>query len=133
MMMSCLSPFAVIFGISMRFIRPIFRNSLSATGLSAVFVSASMIDYELETGRNLLKEEMMQLSEIYSDYMNLNSNIKRMDSLMVASRCRRMSRLEIIYFSTANAVRLIHRLGRNECVILVPSYYAEKIYKISTR
>ena len=92
-----------------------------------------LYDYELETGRNLLKEEMMQFSEIYSDYMNLNSNIKRMDSLMAVSRCRRMSRLEIIYFSTANAVRLIHRLGRNECVILVPSYYAEKIYKISTR
>ncbi len=36
-----------------------------------------LYNYELETGRNLLKEEMMQLSEIYSDYMNLNSNISR--------------------------------------------------------
>lgn len=72
--------------------------------------------YELETGQNLLQEEMMHLSEIYSDYMDLNSNIKRMDSLMIASRCRRMSRLEIIYSTTANAVRLIHRLGNEELI-----------------
>lgn len=59
---------------------------------------------------------MMHLSEIYSDYMDLNSNVKRMDSLMIASRCRRMSRLEIIYSTTANAVRLIHRLGSEELI-----------------
>lgn len=72
--------------------------------------------YELETGQNLLQEEMMHLSEIYSDYMNLNSNVKRMDSLMIASRCRRRSRLEIIYSTTANAGRLIHRLGNEELI-----------------
>lgn len=93
-----------------------------------------LYNYELETGRNLLKEEMMQLSEIYSDYMNLNSNIKRMDSLMVASRCRRMSRLEIIYSTTANAVRLIHRLGNEELIpkellhYLDPDDYNNVIY-----
>lgn len=93
-----------------------------------------LYNYELETGRNLLKEEMMELSEIYSDYMNLNSNIKRMDSLMVASRCKRMSRLEIIYSTTVNAVRLIHRLGNEELIpkgllhYLDPDDYNNVIY-----
>ena len=34
-------------------------------------------------------------------------------SLMIASRCKRMSRLEIIYTVTANAVKLLHRLGQD--------------------
>ena len=75
--------------------------------------------YAIVKGKEkLVKElkEMVKTSEIYSDYMNLNSNIKRMDSLMVASRCKRMSRLEIIYSTTANAVRLIHRLGNEELI-----------------
>ena len=93
-----------------------------------------LYNYELETGQNLLKEEMMHLSEVYSDYMNLNSNVKRMDSLMIASRCKRMSRLEIIYSTTANAVRLIHRLGNEELIskellhYLDPDDYNNVIY-----
>ena len=75
-----------------------------------------LYNYEMETGRNLLEEEMMHLADVYDKYMNLNSNIKRMDSLMIASRCKRMSRLEIIYQSTSNAIRLIHRLGNEELI-----------------
>ncbi|MGN0247243.1 MAG: transposase [Lachnospiraceae bacterium] len=75
-----------------------------------------LYNYELETGKNLLEEEMMYLSKVFSDYMNLNSNVKRMDSLMISSRCKRMSRLEIIYSTTANAVKLIHRLGNDELI-----------------
>lgn len=72
--------------------------------------------YELETGKNLLDEEMSQLAEIYSNYMNLHSNVKRMDSLMIASRCKRMSRLEIIYSTTAQAIQLLRRLGNEELI-----------------
>ena len=75
---------------------------------------ARLYDYERESGENLLNDEMMHLSEVFGKYMNLNSNIKRMDSLMIASRCKRMSRLEIIYSTVANAVQLIHRLGGDE-------------------
>lgn len=75
---------------------------------------ARVYQYELETGKNLLEEEMMHLASVYQEYMDLHSDIKRMDSLMIASRCKRMSRLEIIYQTTSNAVRLIHRLGCDE-------------------
>ncbi len=53
-------------------------------------------------------------TDVYAKYMNLNSNIKRMDSLMIASNCKRMSRLEIIYTTVSNAVRLFHELGLDE-------------------
>jgi len=70
----------------------------------------------LETGHNLLEEEMMHLAGVYSKYMNLSSNVKRMDSLMIASNSKRMSRLEIIYTTTANAIRLVHRLSGEELI-----------------
>lgn len=48
--------------------------------------------------------------------LNLNSNLKRMDSLMIASNCKRMSRLELVYTVVANAVKLLDRLGENELI-----------------
>lgn len=71
-------------------------------------------NYSLEhNGLDLFQEEMKCLADVYAKYMNLTSNVKRMDSLMIASRCKRMSRLEIIYTVTANAVKLLHRLGQD--------------------
>lgn len=84
-----------------------------------------LYNYEKETGRSLLEEEMVHLAGVFAQYMGLNSNVKRMDSLMVASRCRHMSRLEIIYQVTANAVRLIHRLGNDELVTADLRHYLD--------
>lgn len=70
-----------------------------------------LYNYELKTKQDLLKEEMKSLNETYSSFMNLHTNIKRMDSLMVASNCKRMSRLEIIYTTVANAIRLLQKKG----------------------
>ena len=67
--------------------------------------------YEKEHGRDLLKEEMESLAKITAEHMGLKSDVKRMDSLMVASRCKRMSRLEVLYAVNERAVRLLNRLG----------------------
>jgi hypothetical protein len=72
--------------------------------------------YELETGTNLLEQEINHLTEVFAKYMKLASNIKRMDSLMIASRCKRMTRLEIVYSTTASALNLLHRLGTDESI-----------------
>ena len=85
-----------------------------------------LYNYRLKTGRDLLEEEMKRLNDCYSKYMNLHSSIKRMDSLMVASRCKSMSRLEIIYATTANAVRLINRLGRIDLLTKDLLHYLDK-------
>ncbi|MFV0341853.1 MAG: transposase [Anaerocolumna sp.] len=75
-----------------------------------------LYNYEVTTGIDLLKEEMKSLADAYGKYLNLNSNLKRMDSLMIASNCKRMSRLEIVYTVVANAVKLLERLGENELI-----------------
>lgn len=77
-----------------------------------------LYNYEVEYGIDILKADMMDLSDVYGKYLKLNSNLKRMDSLMIASNAKRMSRLEIVYTVVAKAVRLLDRLGMHE---LIPS------------
>jgi hypothetical protein len=67
--------------------------------------------HELETGEDLLKEEIERLGEEYAKLMKIHSNIRRMDSLMVSSSCKNMSRLELIYTCTSNLVKAIVKLG----------------------
>lgn len=66
-----------------------------------------LYNYERATQIDLLKEEMQSLNDTYARFMKLNSSIKRMDSLMVASNCKHMSRLEIIYTTVHNAIRYL--------------------------
>ena len=85
-------------------------------------------------GRDLLAEEMSALTKVYAKHMNLHSNIKRMDSLMVAAHSKRMSRLEIIYQVNSNAVSLLHKLGADDLIArellhyLMPDDINEVIY-----
>ena len=84
-----------------------------------------LYEYECTTGTDLLKLEMEHLADVYADKMNLRKNIKRMDSLMVASRCKAMSRLEIIYTCVANMVELLHRLGMDDCIASEFEHYLD--------
>ena len=67
--------------------------------------------YELETGRDLLHEEMEAMADAFVQYLNINPSVKRMDSVMVSSSSKKMSRLEIIYTCVANMIKAIHRTG----------------------
>ena len=84
-----------------------------------------LYEYERSTGIDLLKAEMESLAEIYADTMNLRRNVRRMDSLMVASRCKTMSRLEIIYACVSNVIRLLHRLGMDEYIPSEMEHYLD--------
>lgn len=114
-MMNFLDPSVVMCVINTRTTVLIWRNSLSVTGFLADFGPASM-SMNCKREKNLLEEEMLHLSDVYQNYMDLNSNVKRMDSLMIFSRRKRTSRLEIIYTTTANVVRLLHRLDNEDLI-----------------
>ena len=73
-----------------------------------------LYNHELKTGEKLLEDEMKALSTVYQKFLSLHSNIKRMDSMMIASSAKRMSRLEIIYTVNANCVKLMHQLGADD-------------------
>lgn len=76
-----------------------YRYSLYTTHLKEQLISDRVFsrfrerlrNYELETGWGLQEEKMMHLAEVYADYMKLDSDIRRMDSLMIATNCKRMS------------------------------------------
>ena len=73
-----------------------------------------LYNYQLATGEDLLADEMKHLSKVYQDFLDLHSNIKRMDSMMIATSAKRMSRLEIIYTVNSNAVKYLVCLGMED-------------------
>jgi len=60
--------------------------------------------YYLETGIDLIKEEVQALAAYQANLLHISPAIKRMDSLMVDSSCKKMSRLELLYTVTGNMV-----------------------------
>lgn len=76
-----------------------------------------LYNYEQETGIDLLKEEMKKLSDIFCNYLNINRKLKRMDSLMVSTHAKSMSRLELIYTTVSKCASL---LKSKNCEDLIP-------------
>jgi hypothetical protein len=82
--------------------------------------------HELNTGEDLLKEEMVDLAEAFRKYLNIEPTLKRMDSLMVASGSKKMSRLEILYTCVANLVKQLHKNGETTLVQPLQTYLKEE-------
>jgi len=65
--------------------------------------------YELETGKDLIQEEMEALSKNLSEYFDVTPTKKRMDSMMIASNTRDLSRLELLYTCVERVIRKIEK------------------------
>jgi len=70
--------------------------------------------YEQETGVDLMKEEMGSLADAFVEMLQISGQKKRMDSLMVASSCKKMSRLELVYRCVSRMVKAIQATGETE-------------------
>lgn len=67
------------------------------------------LNYEASTGIDLLKNCITGLAAQISDIMGIHTGLKRMDSMMVASNIKKLSRLELLYTCVANVVKLLHK------------------------
>ncbi len=67
--------------------------------------------HEIETGRDLIKEEMVYLSVAFTKMLKLNPTLKRMDSMMVASSSKNMTRMEVFYTGVRNLVKAVNATG----------------------
>ncbi len=85
-----------------------------------------LYNYEMETGEDLLKEEMKSLADVFAKYLKITGSTKRMDSLMIAAHCKSMSRLEIIYTCVLNCVKLLKRTGNEAMIPKEMMHYLEK-------
>ena len=66
------------------------------------------LTYETMTGIDLLKSCIISLSKDIAEIMGIRPELKRMDSMMVASNIKKLSRLELLYTCVANLVKLLH-------------------------
>lgn len=54
---------------------------------------------------------MEAMADAFVKYLDINPSVKRMDSLMVSSSCKKMSRLEILYTCVSNMVKAVYKTG----------------------
>jgi hypothetical protein len=67
--------------------------------------------YEAISGIDLVKECIINLSTQIADIMGISTGLKRMDSMMVASNIKKLSRLELLYTCVSNLVKYLHKNG----------------------
>lgn len=67
--------------------------------------------HEMETGEDLLKNCVVNLSQEFVKMMKIDDKIKRMDSLMISSNCKKLTRLELIYACVEGMVKAINQTG----------------------
>jgi hypothetical protein len=66
---------------------------------------------ETHDGLDLIQEEMRDLADQYAKFMKLSRGVERMDSMMVSSSCRRMSRLSHIYMTVRGMAEAVKKAG----------------------
>jgi len=94
---------------------PRFQYALRLTSLEEIPYSdrtpsrfrERLYRHELETGEELLKEEIERLSGEFAKLLNIHGNLKRMDSVMVSSSSKNMGRLELMYTCVSNLVKAL--------------------------
>ncbi|HHX59693.1 MAG TPA: transposase [Epulopiscium sp.] len=67
------------------------------------------LTYEAVTGIDLVKNCINSLSSQIADIMGINTGLKRMDSMMVASNIKKLSRLELLYTCVANLTKYLQK------------------------
>lgn len=77
-----------------------------------------LVEHEISTGENLLQIEVESLSNLLADYVQLDRSMARMDSMMVSSSCKSLTRLELVFTVIANMIRTMGNLN-----IIIPEEF----------
>lgn len=81
------------------------------------------LTYETEHGTDLIQECVNELSGEMAKLMKISGQIQRMDSLMVASNIKRMSRMELLYTCLSNFVTYLHKTEGDKKLAGLEHYY----------
>ena len=79
-------------------------------------------EYYLKTGRDLIQEEIESHAKVFSEKLNIDGKMIRLDSMMISSACRKLSRLEIVFSCLQ---RLIKEISDTDASMMPDKY---KIY-----
>ena len=105
--------------------QPVSKNSLTN-------FRAAVYSYNQEHGVDLIQEEIESHAQQFSKLLKIEGKTIRMDSLMVSSSCRKLSRLEIIYSTVARLIKVIDKntaLPENFKPYLEEGHYNDTIYR----
>lgn len=80
-------------------------------------------DYEQLHGVDLYKDCVLDLGKLTAKLMGIDGRIRRMDSLMVESNIRKLSRLELIYRCISKLVTYLHQNGCDGLLSDLEHYY----------
>jgi len=70
-----------------------------------------LYEYTEEHGRDLLAEEIAELTDALIKLSGMDTRLARQDSMLVSANCKRMGRLELIYVVNANMVKALKDKG----------------------
>jgi len=116
-----------------------YQYALQTTSMDKQPVSINTItnfrrrlyDYYEETGIDLLQEEIEAQAKLIEQYMDIDGVKFRMDSLVVSSSCKKLSRLELIYSVNERLVKKLFAI-ENELIPEDCLAYLEKGNKNET-
>lgn len=81
------------------------------------------LTYEVEHGVDLIHDCITELSSEMAKLMKITGQIQRMDSLMVASNIKRLSRMELLYTCVSNFVTYLHKTEGDDKLAGLEHYY----------
>ena len=69
-------------------------------------------EYEEKTGINLFEKTMHEINDKILEIHKVDRSIERMDSLMISSSCKKLSRIELIYVVNYNLVKILKKFDK---------------------
>ncbi|MFZ3588651.1 transposase [Bacillus sp. DJP31] len=70
-----------------------------------------LVEHEVETKEDLLKIEENELSNRLAELIQLDRSMARMDSFMLSSSCKKLTRLELVYRVVQQMVQALNKLN----------------------
>lgn len=104
--------------------QPVSKNSLTN-------FRAAVYRYNQKHGIDLIQQEIEAQAKSFSKLLKIDGKTLRMDSLMISSSCRKLSRLEIIYSTVSRFIRVIDKniLPERFKAYLEEGHYHDTIYR----
>jgi len=112
-----------------------FKEQLASKNSLTNF-RAAVYRYNQEHGIDLIQEEIEAHAKQFTILLNIEGKTIRMDSLMVSSSFRKLSRLEIIYSTVKRLIKVIDKnttLPENFKPYLKESHYNDTLYRLKDK
>lgn len=72
-----------------------------------------VLEFEEETGRDLIKEEIESMAAYMQEEMKIDGKLLRMDSMMISSSCKKLSRIELVYATNLKMIKALNKLNQD--------------------